>query len=1047
VSDNRAGIERQACGARWPVAAALVPDTIAANGLSELRVEFRILGPLEISAGTERVELGGTRQQIVLAALLLSANRMVTIDRLVEAIYGEDPPPTARMQAQISISSLRQLFASHGRAAVIATRAHGYEIQVSAEKLDAQRFTQLLAAGVAAREAGQADRAVASYRDALRLWRGPALDGMESQLLRAAARRLDEQRIAAFEDRITLELELGRHHELVGELTELAAEYPLRERLRGQLMLALYRCDRTAEALAVYRETRRIMIDELGIEPGERLRQIEQAILTADPSLGPPVQLLRIDPDRRQVPGMLPADIADFTGRTEEIDEVRRRLIPGQRDQARLAVPVVVITGRGGVGKTSLAVHASHDVEGHFPDGQLFANLHGGAHPVGPMRVLERFLRALGVPGPQLPDDLDERAEMYRGLLVGRKVLVVLDDAASESQVSPLLPGSQTAAVIITSRSMLAGLAGATRIELDAFEAGKSLDLLARIAGPERVRAQSEEAVAVAEQCGHLPLALRIAGARLAARPHWSIGRLADRLADETRRLDELSHGDMAVRPTISVSYEGASEEARRLLRRLALLDQPVFSGWMGAALLDQPVEQAENLLDELVSSQLIETTASRSGRHSQYRFHDLIRGFARERLATEDSPAERNAALERALGALLHLAREAFRSYRPDYFPIPSDARRWPLPRQLTEKLVSDPVPWYETERAALLAGIRQAARAGLTEICWGLTYSAVPLFESRAYLDDWRETHDIALGAARRAHDAQGEAVLLCSMAELHTTRQQFGQARRAAMAAARLSQEIGNEHRHAISARIIAFLDRKAGRLDDATRALEQALPTFRKMGDNIACADVLQSLAGLELDRGKPGAARELLPEALRLSRHTGYRRCEAQVLYRMGEACLLAGQPDGAIDAFRPALLLVRDIGDLIGEAYILSESGVARVRRGEFDEAREALQRAAELAVVIGDRFLEAKAVRGLSELALASGDPERAVAHARQAAGILRSIGTPLEEARALTILADAHTARGETEAAEAATARAAAARAEPAGGAEAQAGSRGKK
>jgi DNA-binding SARP family transcriptional activator/tetratricopeptide (TPR) repeat protein len=998
-------------------------------------VEFRILGPIEISAGSERLELGGARQQIVVAALLLSANRPVTIDRLVEAIYGEDPPSTARLQAQISISSLRRLLAAHGRAAAIATRARGYEMQIGDGELDHQRFTQLVAAAAAAREAGQPGQAVASYRDALRLWRGPALDGINSALLQAAARRLDEQRITANEDRLTLELELGRHHELVGELTELAGEFPLRERLRGQLMLALYRCDRTAEALAVYRETRRIMIDELGIEPGERLRQLEQAILTADPSLDPPAQPVRIDPDRRQVPGMLPADIADFTGRTEEIDEIRRRLIPGHGDQVRLAVPVVVITGRGGVGKTSLAVHASHGVDGHFPDGQLFANLHGGANPVGPMRVLERFLRAFGVPGSQLPDDLDERAEMYRGLLVGRKVLVVLDDAASESQVSPLLPGSQTAAVIITSRSMLAGLAGATRIELGAFEAGKSLDLLARIAGPERVRAQSEQAAAVAEQCGHLPLALRVAGARLAARPHWSIGRLADRLADETRRLDELSHGDMAVRPTISVSYEGSSEEARRLLRRLALLDQPVFSGWLGAALLDQPVEQAENLLDELVSSQLIETTPSLSGRHSQYRFHDLIRGFARERLATEESPAERDAALERALGALLYLAGEAHRSYRPDYFPIPGDARRWPLPRQLTEKLVSDPVSWYETERAALLAGVRQAARAGLTEICWGLAYSAVPLFESRAYLDDWRETHDIALEAARKARDAHGEAVMLCSMAELHITRQQFGQARWAAMAAARLSEEIGNEHRHAVSIRIIAYLDRKTGRLDDATRNLEQVLPVLRKTGDDIACADVLQSLAGLELDRGKPGPASELLSEALRLSRGAGYRRCEAQVLHRMGEACLLAGQPDSAIDAFRPALLLVRDIGDLIGEAYILSGTGVARVRQGEFDEARETLQRAVELAVVIGDRFVEAQAVRGLSELALASGDPERAVAYARQAAGIFRRIGTPLEEARALTMLADAHAARGEAEAAEAATARAAAVRAELAG------------
>ncbi len=992
-------------------------------------MEFKILGPVEISVGSQRLELGGARQQIVLAVLLLSANRPVTIDRLVEAIYGEDPPSTARLQAQISISSLRRLFASHGRPGAIATRARGYEMQVGDGELDYQRFTDLVATAAAARDAGQPGQAIASYRDALRLWRGPALDGIDSRLLQAAAHGLDEQRITASEDRITLELEQGRHHELVGELTELVGEFPLRERLRGQLMLALYRCDRTAEALHVYREARRTMIDELGIEPGERLRQLEQAILTADPSLDPPAKPARLDPDRRQVPGMLPADIADFTGRSEEIDEIRRRLIPGQADEARLAVPVVVITGRGGAGKTSLAVHASHGIEGQFPDGQLFANLHGGGpHPVSAMRVLERFLRALGVPGSQLPEDLDERAEMYRSLLVGRKTLVVLDDAASESQVSPLLPGSQTAAVIITSRSRLTGLAGASRVELGAFEADRSVDLLARIVGAERVRTQAEEAAAVAEQCGHLPLALRIAGARLAARPHWSIGRLADRLADETRRLDELSHGDMAVRLSISVSYEGTSEEARRLLRRLALLDQPVFSGWLGAALLDQPVEHTENLLDELVSSQLIETAASRSGRHSQYRFHDLIRGFARERLAVDDSPAEQAAALERALGALLSLAEEAQRrNYGGYYLQIPSDAQRWPLPSQLTEKLISDPLSWYESERAALLAGVRQAAQAGFIETCWSLAYSAAPLYESRIYLDDWQETHDIALAAARKAHDIRGEAAMLYSLAELQITRKQFGPAGRACTASARLFQQAGDEYGQALVIRHLAYIDRLSGRLDDATRRYEQALRVFRETGDDLATAYVLQNMAAIELERGKPGAARELLLEPLRLSRQAGYGRFEAQVLYRMGEASLLAGELDSAVDAFRSVLLLVRDIGDLIGEAYALRGIGITRVRQGELGQAREALQRAAELAVATGERLMEAQVLRGLGELALASGDPGQAIAHAHQSAGICRALEIPLEEARALALLSDAHAARGETDDARAAAARAA--------------------
>jgi tetratricopeptide (TPR) repeat protein len=599
-------------------------------------------------------------------------------------------------------------------------------------------------------------------------------------MLQAAAHRLDEQRITANEERLTLELELGRHHELVGELTELVGEYPLREQLRGQLMLALYRCGRAAEALQVYRETRRTMIDELGIEPGERLRQLEHAVLTADPSLDLPARRVKIDPVQRQVPGLLPADIADFTGRAEEIDEIRGRLIPGHGEEARLAVPVVVITGRGGVGKTSLAVHAAHGVDGRFPDGQLFADLHaGGPQPVGPMRALERFLRALGVAGSQLPDDLDERAEMYRGLLVGRSVLVVLDDAASES--------------------------------------------------------------------------------------------------------------------------------------------------------------------------------------------------------------------------------------------------------------LVSDPLSWWETEHAALLAGVRQAAQAGLIEACWGLALSAAPFFESRVYLDDWQETHDIALEAARNAHDIRGEAAMLYSIAELHMTRKQPGLADSvaAAIAAERLFQEIGEETGQALATRHIAYVDRLNGRLDDAERRYEQALSIFRKTEDHVAATWVLQNMAGVELERNDPGAAKELLAEALRLIRIAGYGRFEAQVLYRMGEASLLTGELDGAIGAFRSALLLVRDIGDLIGEAYALRGIGVTQVRQGELGQAREALRRAVELAVVTGERLIEAQALRALGELALASGEPGQAVAHARQAAALFRTVDTPLEEARALTLLGDAHAARGEADDARAAAADAAAIRA----------------
>lgn len=1003
-------------------------------------MKFGILGPLEIAVGARQLELGGTRQQVVVATLLLSANRVVTMDRLLEAIYGENLPPTCRSQAQISISSLRRMFAAHGGDTVISTRAHGYVLRVDSGRLDSERFGKLVAAARAAREVNNLDLAVAGYRDALRLWRGPALEGMDSQLLRAAASRLDEQRITTTEDRLTLELDLGRHHELVGELGELAEEFPLRERLRGQLMLALYRCDRTAEALQVYRQARQTMIDELGIEPGERLRQLEHAILTSDPVLEPPAQPTRIRLVKQPVPSLLPIDIADFTGRAEEINEIHQHLVHAAGEEVRLAVPIVVIVGKGGIGKTSIAVHASHGVASHFPDGQLFADIHGGtSHPVGPMQVLERFLRALGVPGPQIPEGVEERAEVYRNLLADRKVLIVLDDAAGESQVSLLLPGSGAAAVIITSRSRLAGLAGAVRVEVNVFDADKSLDLLARIVGVVRVQQQTQAAATVAEYCGHLPLALRIAGARLAARPHWRIQQLVERLADETRRLDELKHGDMGIRPSISLTYESASDQARRLFRRLALLDLPIFSGWLSAALLDQPLTGAEDLLDDLVTAQLIETTGSGSGVHSQYRFHDLIRVFARERLAAEEPAAERKAALERALGALLYLAQQAnCRHYGGDYVGLSSDALRWPLPRRLVEELVGDPLSWYDRERAALVSGVRQAAQAGFVELCWSLAFSAVTFFESRICLDDWQETHDIALEATRKAHHVRGQAAMLYSIGSLNIAQQRFDSARQVLTAAAHLFQDAGDEQGIALVIRHIAFIDRLSGRLDDATRRYEQALAIFRSTGDQIAAAYVLHGLAQVKLELHELDSATELLSDALRLSQTVRCRRVEAQVLHRIGEAYLLAGDLADAVSTFELALARTRDMGDPIGEAYSLQGIGVAKVRQGEFCQARGALQRALELAGAAGERLAEARALLGLGELALTSGDAEQAVILGRRASDVFRGTGALLHNARALTLLSQAHAARGDADAAKAASAEAVALRAKVIGDAQ---------
>jgi DNA-binding SARP family transcriptional activator len=974
--------------------------------------DFKILGPLEVAVGSERLELGGTRQQVVLAMLLLSANRPVSAARLEEAIYGPDLPPTSRSQAMITISLLRRLLADHGCAAAIGREPQGYVLRAENGQIDAGRFADLITAARAARDLGETERAVAHYRDALRLWRGSALDGIDSLLVRAGATLLDEQRITAIEDRLALELDLGRHYELVGELTGLTEEFALRERLREQLMLALYRSGRAAEALQVYQQTRRMMIEELGIEPGAQLQRLQDAILAADPALDSLAVRTSAVLSPHRVPRLLPADIADFTDRADQVAAIRDRLTASE---AQMALPVAVITGPGGVGKTRLAVHASHLLASQFEEGQLFADLHGGtARPIRPAQVLERFLLALGVSGPQVPEGLEARADAYRGLLAGRRVLVVLDDAATESQVVPLLPGTSEAAVLVTSRRPLAGLAGASRIVVDVFDATQSLDLLGRIVGTSRLTVQSESAVVVAGQCGHLPLALRIAGARLAVRPHWSIQQLADRLADQARRLDELTLGEIGVRACIRLSYHAATEPARRLMRRLALLEAPVFGGWVSAALLDEPPTVAEDVLDDLLRAQLIE--ASGTGPGTQYRFHELVRLFARERLAVEEPTAEQQAALERFLGALLHLAEAAGARLNNVGSSLHGSARRWPLPPQLTGQLVSDPMAWFERERATLVAGVRQAAKAGLTDLCWSLAMSAEAGFESRTYLDDWLHGCEVGLEATRRAGNVRGQAAMLYSRGGLHQEVDRYDAARRDLDAATALFRQAGDDTGFALAILALAQIDRVNGRLDLATDKLGQAQAILRRTGNEMTLAHALRTLARVKLDSHEPDAANELLAEALRLTETAPPGRVKAQVLYASGLARLQADDAVGAADAFERALALASALGDQIGMAHVLTGVGKAALRQGDLGGSRIAFARALELADAAGVTTVAGRAQVGLAELALASGDPAQAVVLARRAAESFRHIDASPDESRALAVLADAYTVLADT-------------------------------
>jgi len=979
-------------------------------------MEFRILGPLEITHHNEAIKVGGPRQQTVMAMLLLEANHVIPVERLIRAIWDEEPPTTARGQVQICISTLRRQIMAAERKQLIDSRPPGYLLKLVDGALDSHVFEAHVAAGRGALAAGEPLRAATEFRRALALWRGMALSGVNSRLVQQSVAQLNERRLTVIEECLECELFLGMHHDVVGEVVRLVEEHPLREHLRALLMTALYQAGRQAEALEAYRHTRDTLMGELGVEPGEELQQLHHAILNGSPVarlaqlsaafIGPPASPSR---DSMPVPRLLPAAIPDFTPQDEIVDLLLTKITEAGSAGDVQAVPVTVIVGRGGAGKTTLAVQVAHQLAARFPDGQLFARLRHGEHQTNPAHVLERFLRALGISGEVLPEDTEERAEMYRSVLGKRRMLIVLDDAMSEQQVSALLPGSSQCSVIVTSRNRLTGLSAANRVEVHRFSRHSALELLTRIVGATRIQAEPEAVAALCELCGYLPLALRIVAARLAARPHWSVADLVERLVDESRRLDELNHGEMGVRASISLTYQILSPDARRLFRRLALIEAPNFAIWVGSPLLQIDALHAQDLMEELTEAYLIDTEAGPTVNLARYRFHDLVRPFAGERLVAEESAEDRCKALEHLAGALLYVAGKAHcREYSGDFLLPRSGASRWLLPDTLVNRLLENPLAWYEDERLSIVSAVRQSAACGLLEHSWDLALSAVALFEAHAYYNDWRETHETALKAACRACDRWGEAAMRYSLGSLYMFEQQPKQAARQLAQSRALYEQLGGRHGAALALRNLAFLDRMNGDLEVALARWEEALGIFQVVGDGIAEAHVLQNMAQVHLDFGEDMAAHALLDRARRICEDLGNRRVGAQVLHRLGTLHLQRGEPDLAAEAFRKVLKVVRESDDRVGQCYALLGIASVHLKRDELLAAQRSLVDAENLAASVGERMAHSRVALARAQTALKLRDLDSAADHAERA---MRTF----EELKATLYRAEAHFVRGQ--------------------------------
>ncbi|WP_188193109.1 AfsR/SARP family transcriptional regulator [Nonomuraea sp. SYSU D8015] len=977
-------------------------------------MQFRLLGPVEVWNGGQQVRLGGAKPRALLTALLLDPGRIVPVERLIEAVWGENPPTTARAVLQTYVASLRRSLAGAGATDVIVSHRVGYLAEVPADALDLQVFERLVASGRQALRESRHLEAREGFRAALALWRGPALGGIGDSFLRAEAMRLDELKVTVVEERIATELAMGQGEQLLDELAELVALHPARERLRRDLMVALYRADRQADALAVYREGRQVLIEELGIEPGPELRQAHEAILRSDPALLAPV--------RGRRPRQLPPPPPDFLGREEEIAMLRATLTRPE------AMPICVISGAGGMGKSALALRVAHEVAEHFPDGQLHLELRGTTDaPAGPEEVLGRLLQELDPATTRLPATLEERIGRYRTLLATQRKLVVLEDAATEAQVRPLLPGGSGCAVLVTSRNRLVGLAGATFVELGVLPPDTAIDMFSRIVGQDRVAGDHQAADAIVKLCGRLPLAIRIAGARLASRRQWPLAWLLNRLADERRRLDELTVGDQQVRAGISLSYALLPPQARTALRRLGLMGLPSFPAWVTASALETHLDEAERILEHLVDVSLVDVEGVDPTGQLRYRMHDLIRLFAKERALAEDDTESRNAVVARILGGWIWLVERINETAPPYLISVRASYRlACPVDPEVARSVVADPHAWLRGEQDSLTAGVELAATMNLDELAVELTAAlSCTAFGGHQYVFDdpfasWHRTHEAALSAARRMDNALGEATLLAGLGQLHYELDRYAESRAylsQALSMFRAAKDVRGEG--AILASLGAAC-REQGYLPEALHFLDRAQELVAGLDDAPALAHVRRLAGTVRLETGDYPAAWADLEEALSLFTAAGARRGQGLTLRSMSLYHRARGEWAQAEDLARRALAIFQAADDRMLEAYCVRALAKALLRQGRCDEARRLLQETLQALRTLHDSFGEACTLRTIGELHLAEGRLYQSKDCLEEALRIWERLRTTLFRARTLRDLAKVYEALGDLAAAE---------------------------
>ncbi|MEV6847139.1 BTAD domain-containing putative transcriptional regulator [Actinoplanes sp. NPDC051411] len=920
-----------------------------------MTVRFGLLGDVVADLDGHPVDLGHARQRCVLVALLVDANRTVTVDQLIDRVWADRPPRRARDTLYGYLHRLRRALADSTDVDISRTPG-GYQLAADGPVTDLHRFGQLVRQ---ARADDDERNAYATFDDALRLWRGDAfadLGSLDTPWLDGQRRTLHRQRFAVELEHTDLALRLGRHGELLDCLATRAAAHPLDERVAGQLMLALYRCGRQADALEHYQALRRRLAEELGTDPGPEAQALHQQILTAAVSVAAPGIRPGSDPAGAVLPHQLPAPVAHLVGRCHELATLTARV----EAASSAGIPAVMsVGGTAGVGKTALVVHWAHQFRDRFPDGQLYVDLRGfdpGGQVMDPAEAVRGFLDALGVPPHRIPQNAQSQIALYRSLLDGKRILLLLDNARDAQQVRPLLPGSAGAVAVVTSRNLLSGLVavdGAHPVRLDLLTDDAARQLLRSRLGAARVDAEPDAARQIIASCARLPLALTIVAAR-AAQTGFPLRVLAAELAEAGRRLDALCADDPAseVRAVFSWSYVALSSAAARLFRLLGLHPGPEVATAAAAGLAGLPAPRARVLLAELTRASLL--TEHAPGR---FAFHDLLRAYAIDRARGTDSDQERHTAEHRMLDHYLHSAHAAARLLAParDLVALPAP-RPGVDPEHPADHKAA--LVWFTAEHAALMAAVHHAAAGGFDAHTWQLAGTLDTFLDRRGHWHDLAVIGHAAVAAANRLTDPAGQAV----------------------------------------ARRILARAQLRLGHFDDARTRLGEALDLFSRLGDLAGQADTHLDLARVAVRQGAAALAGALhhVRQAQALHAVTGHRLGQAQTLNAVGWSHARLGDYPQALRCCLEALPLLRELDDCEGQTFAWDTLGYAHHHLGEQAEAVSCYRQALDLCRELGDRYLETGILTWLGDAHRAAHEPKAARDAWRHALDILTELGHP---------------------------------------------------